>query len=347
MFGPWEGTAESAQRDSLITVQHTKFACGLVALGLRATHIVCDASGFLRLYQDLAKLYRAPKPGFDIEVTLAQAPCIESYMLDKIGSLSPKERAVALEYQPPRFSVIETNENQEQEHELIIPELILQLIVCRSILFSATELGLLKSRATPPDGDSWVFNFSALTAHLFQRVHKARLTYANSQNLLTVLLSEPSFLKIVNFAPILKLPPRFFPSSIVTPFLQISSGELTNKPLWYVSSAIDNLVHPASAEDVRRLGLWIAAQPHMRDIRFNFPFSAFSFMTSAWNKFPLYSGTELDAPPVFAGAAFIRTGMVDGFAYFLQPETPNGDIDIILSLGKFTWDYLNQDEDFR
>lgn len=70
-------------------------------------------------------------------------------------------------------------------------------------------------------------------------------------------------------------------------------------------------------------------------------------MTSAWNKFRLYSGTELDAPPVFAGAAFIRTAMVDGFAYFVQPETPNGDIDIILSLGKFTWDYLNQDEDFR
>lgn len=113
LSGPWEGTAESAQRNPLPTVQHTRFVCGLIALGLRATHTVCDASGSLQLYQDLAKLYRAPKPGFDIEVTLAQAPCIESYMLDKIGSLSPEERAVALEYQPPRFSVIETNEKQE------------------------------------------------------------------------------------------------------------------------------------------------------------------------------------------------------------------------------------------
>lgn len=70
-------------------------------------------------------------------------------------------------------------------------------------------------------------------------------------------------------------------------------------------------------------------------------------MTSALNKFRLYSGTELDAPPVFVAAAFICTAIVDGFAYFVQSETPNGDIDIVLSLGKFTWDYLDQDEDFR
>lgn len=70
-------------------------------------------------------------------------------------------------------------------------------------------------------------------------------------------------------------------------------------------------------------------------------------MMSAWNKFLLHSGAELDAPPEFAGAAFICAATVDGLAYFLQPETPNGDIDIILSLGKFTWDYLDQDKDFR
>lgn len=90
-----------------------------------------------------------------------------SYISDKIGSMGPKEWTAALEYQPPRFSAVATNEKEEQEQELVILELILQPIVCRSISFSAIGLGLLKSRATLPDGDSWVSNFSALTAHLF------------------------------------------------------------------------------------------------------------------------------------------------------------------------------------
>lgn len=99
----------------LITVQHNRFAYGSVALGLRVTHTLCDFSVFLQLYQDLDELYRAIKPGFESESILGQAPCIESYILDKIGNMNPKEEAVALEYHPPGFSVIENNKKQDQE----------------------------------------------------------------------------------------------------------------------------------------------------------------------------------------------------------------------------------------
>ena len=138
---------------------------------------------------------------------------------------------------------------------------------------------MLKSHAIPPspDEDSWVSNFSALIPHLFQQVQKALLSCAAPQNLPAVLLSEFSF----------------FCSSILISFLQTSSGELKNKVLWYVASTTDNLAHSNSTENTCRIGLWIAAQPDVCNIRFNFPFDALSFMKSASNKFLLYSGTKL------------------------------------------------------
>ncbi|RAH46758.1 uncharacterized protein BO95DRAFT_462840 [Aspergillus brunneoviolaceus CBS 621.78] len=59
LFAPWDLTLEGAQRDSVLTIQRTEFACSSVALGVRISHVLCGAGSFLGLYQDLAAIYRA------------------------------------------------------------------------------------------------------------------------------------------------------------------------------------------------------------------------------------------------------------------------------------------------
>ena len=93
---PEKGLLRVLNATHLITMQHNRFAYSSVALGLRVTHTLCDSNVFLQLYWDLDELYRALKPGFENEFILGQAPYIEPYILDKIGSMNPNEEAVAL-----------------------------------------------------------------------------------------------------------------------------------------------------------------------------------------------------------------------------------------------------------
>ncbi|KAJ4480580.1 transferase family-domain-containing protein [Lentinula edodes] len=102
LFGPFDASLEGSCRDSLFTVQHTRFACGSVALGVRLRHINCDGHGFFQFMRDLAELYRGlNSAGIP---TLSHPPHFQPYMSDLEMTLDEKQAALAFR---PSLLVVE------------------------------------------------------------------------------------------------------------------------------------------------------------------------------------------------------------------------------------------------
>ncbi|KAJ6607038.1 transferase family-domain-containing protein [Mycena sp. CBHHK59/15] len=376
-INPSDGTREITRlgrhRDPIFTVQHTRFACGGVALGVRLLHTVCDADGFFQFVRDLAELYRGvrsseinddPTSGIP---SLAHPPHIRSYMSELSGgNMTPEERLAALDFQPSLFYV---EQSADVEDGVAVDSSSSSTVtasfppapppvVGRFLRFSSRELNALKAHATDPNGSpssgSWISTFDALSAHLYQRVHRARLQLrakdANQGE-----LSHPDFLTPVNLRSRLghdRLPPRYFPNALFTPYITLPLDVLANGLLWQVAKALHDVTRTTSTTSKEEMNLilrWITAQPDTRKIRPGFRYGNGSFMVSQWNKFDMYVGTVFEVRPVLVSTPFLPISLVDGLVYFLPTEEQGtegdtGAIDVNLSLGEPLWGVMDQDE---
>lgn len=52
----FHSTVGSVSHNPVFVIQHTRFSCGGVALGIRVHHQVCDATGFMQLVRDLVEI---------------------------------------------------------------------------------------------------------------------------------------------------------------------------------------------------------------------------------------------------------------------------------------------------
>ncbi|KAG8992121.1 hypothetical protein FRB94_012001 [Tulasnella sp. JGI-2019a] len=105
LFAPFHGIPEGIGKEPILTVQHTRFACGGVSLGVRLLHTVCDAEGFFKLVRDLAELYRGlnDKDLAERVPSLAQPPQIRSYLTGLSDNITPEARQASLEFKPELF----------------------------------------------------------------------------------------------------------------------------------------------------------------------------------------------------------------------------------------------------
>ncbi|KAJ7129232.1 transferase family-domain-containing protein [Mycena epipterygia] len=328
LFAPFDPSPEGVARDPMFTVQHTRFACGAVALGVRVLHILCDADGIFQLVHDLAELYRGllsfendPTAGIP---SLARPPHIKSYTSG--GDLTPEERQGALAFQPSLFylepsvdavdalaDTIPTDGSVDTTASSAPPP---APTVGRFLRFSSSELKSIKARATSPNAsDGWISTFDALSAHLYQRVHRARMQL-HAQNPSHGALSVPNF--------------------------------LTPGPLWQVAEALDALTRVpgfTSSGELQSTVRWLAAQPGRRRIRQGFSYGNGSLMLSQWNKFDMYGDSVLEAVPVLVSTPYTPISLVDGLGYFLPIPGPDaGAIDVNLALSGPVWEFFDRDE---
>eukprot|EP00644_Phytophthora_capsici_P014731 jgi/Phyca11/124293/e_gw1.53.95.1 len=140
LLPPFDPTEEGAAQDAILTVQHTKFACGGVSIGLRLRHIICDAGGL-------------------------DPPAIHSYLSDL--KLSDEERQENLQINPTLFDLAPALPPMEKS-EITASEPVLG----RILRFSTHELAAIKAAASK---DHPVSTFGALAAHLWQSIYRARL----------------------------------------------------------------------------------------------------------------------------------------------------------------------------
>jgi hypothetical protein len=357
LLAPFDPTPEGVSRDPIFAVQHTRFPCGGVALGVRIHHTVCDGDGFFQVVRDLAELYRgilSSETGEDTvsDVFLAYPPHIRPYMSER---LAPEERLAALDFKTSLLHVdppasIDSAADASVSSVTIFPPPPFP-VVGRFLRFSSRELASLKEQATNPNGNAWISTFEALSAHIYQRVHKARLQlYAKDPGLGELSLTD--FLTPINLRSRLGLPPRYFPNGLLTSNGIIPPDILATGQLWQVASAVHDLTRSkslTSKDELHHTLKWIVAQSDMRQIDDNFRYGSGSFMVSQWNKFDMYAGSVFDVGPVLVSPPFTQSSLVDGLVYFLLTEelATGGDagaIDVSLSLIKPVWDIMDQDE---
>ncbi|RAH81393.1 hypothetical protein BO86DRAFT_273235, partial [Aspergillus japonicus CBS 114.51] len=356
LLAPWDLSLDGAQRDPVLTIQRTEFACSSVALGVRISHVLCGAGSFLGLYQDLAAIYRAmADPAKSETIELASPPRLPPFMVAEMLHKEEHERRQALAEPPAAYSLTDPDAGTQThaQNELDFQHTLdTDPIEGRSLRFSASAIAALKAHAVNPDQPSArVSGFTALAAHLWQRVHRARLARAKA-NAATdgetpATLGSSVFGTSVSFVPHLGLPERVFGNTVVTPVIELDSPALTQRPLWEIAAMINDRIRHVSAEEVHKLGKWIAAQPDTSRIQLHFPVTAAApFIATGWHRFPLYSGAEMDgAGPVLASPVFMDA-LFDGMVYFVEPRVRDGGMEAVASLRRSTWELLGRDDEF-
>ncbi|KAJ7209383.1 transferase [Mycena haematopus] len=341
-FGP---SPEGLCHESFFTIQHTRFACGSVALGVRVHHVVCDADGFLQLVRDLAELYRGLQGSITDAPSLVHRPNIRSHLWQLSGgNMTAEEKQAALEYKP-LLHRIESVDNKVADAAAEAPS------VSVSLLPECRELEKLKAQAANPHGSptDFISTFDALAAHLYQRIYRARLQLHRKDPSLGE-LSPPDFLTPVNVRSLLGLPVRYFPNSLCTVYTTLPPDVLVSSPLWEIAKAVHELTRiapVASKEEAECLLRWIAAQSDKRQIKSGFRYGSGSLTLSQWNKFDMYTTTVFDGPPVFVGLPFTAVTLLDGLGFLLPTEEQAGGnagaIDVNLSLTEPVWEIFDRD----
>ncbi|KAH8083242.1 transferase family-domain-containing protein [Filobasidium floriforme] len=347
-------------RGPILIIQHTRFSCGSVALGIRITHKVCDAEGYFQLVRDLSAIYRSPTCSSDV----VERPHILSYLHDlNRETCSANELSRILAFRPTLFQLNDEPEDRASESLLEAkdsvrpaPGHVVPPVSGRFYHISSDQQRLLKSMATLPQGDGWISTFEALSALLYQSIHKARMSLRRYQDQATEVLaplSRPDFLTSVNVRTRLDLPDRYFPNAPVCVSTHLEPDVLARIPLWQVAQRIHEIVRSqaiTSGTELRETMRWIQLQPDKSKIKQEFIFGNGSFMISQWHKFDMYSAA-FDNEPDLVSPPFTAISLIDGLTYVLpaedrSPTADKGAFVCNLSLANPLWDVLEQDPVF-
>jgi hypothetical protein len=363
LLPPFDPSEDGMSCEPILTVQHTRFSCGSVSLGLRLRHLICDADGFFQLAHDLAELYR----GFcamDLgqseseSVNLANPPHTRSY-LSELHDMSPDDRKEALAFCPRLFELAPAVQpSPASTSGSTAPP-----VVGRLMRFTASELASIKAEANFGRVDQPLSTFDALTAHLWQSVHRARVRRCEVVGMTPSEAASHAplqFLSSVNMrGPIkLGLPHRYFPNCVLCPVFSLSTAQLLDDPLGSIAAAVHDGIRSIGPLEARQTLRWIAAQPDKQRVRMTYRYEEGGFLVSQWSKFGMYRGTKLDVAPVLVFAPFTPISLVDGLTYFLATEdqlsqseaasgATTGSIDVTLSLSEPLWAILDQDARVR
>lgn len=375
-------SVEGVFRDPFFLIQHTRFCCGSVAIGVWISHSISDASGLLQLVRHLAEIYRAlstqdlSKFGSPAPISLVHPPNIRSYLAD-VSEWSQEDRREALRFEPSLYYL--TEEPAVRADKPIIPTdgapiqqttspTPLSPVVGRVLRFSGQQLDAIKARAADVGGGGWVSTFDALAAYLCQRIYRARIQLAGASSSPSTPELVTDFLTSTNICGQLGLPAGYpfnalFAPSFVPPHEVLASG-----PLHEAAKLIHELTQSIAStpEQTRKTVSWIAVQPDLRRVKTPFRFGPGGFMVSQWNKFGMYDGVDFDVvavegeddtteaiqrplQPALVWPPFTPIWlMCDGLAYFLSTEesktTGTPAIDVNLSLSEPLWAIFDQDK---
>jgi hypothetical protein len=354
LLAPYEFRNTKIENQVLFTIQHTRFACGGVSLGIRVLHCLNDGVGFFQLVKDLSDIYRnlddrewegvkgIAMPylaNWEVEEAIEEEKEEARSYKSVLYHLEPEPQPVKEELGAPDIPILAEAQTEAQAQPTITG---------RVLHFTTSDLALLKERATNTDSDSksekgtYVTTFDALTAHLHQRIHQAR-SRIYSLNPSLGPIGPPDLLCPIDLRQHLSLD-RYPYNAVLTTTTQFSPSLLAHhSTLPQVASMIHTQVRPLKQGDAEKTIKWIASVDRSK-IRNDFRGGNGSVMISQWNKMDMYNQAvfqegvkpELVAPP------FTPISLHDGLGYILP--TPSGDeggVNVYLALREGVWEQLD------
>eukprot|EP01053_Blabericola_migrator_P001550 Blabericola_migrator_1__1549@NODE_140_length_13109_cov_183_610106_g122_i0_p2_GENE_NODE_140_length_13109_cov_183_610106_g122_i0NODE_140_length_13109_cov_183_610106_g122_i0_p2_ORF_typecomplete_len471_score53_66Transferase/PF02458_15/6_2e62Condensation/PF00668_20/7_9e06CHAT/PF12770_7/7e02CHAT/PF12770_7/0_41_NODE_140_length_13109_cov_183_610106_g122_i025513963 len=318
-------TVDSVLQGPVLKIQHTRFGCGSVTLGVTLLHAVYDASGYFQIMRDLSAVYRGQL------IESSKAP----YLAELMISMPDTTRTAALNFKPPLHKLVECEAVPEYVQDVDATS---SHVEGRLLRFTKDQLHKLKRDATSPEG-GWVSTFDALAALIWQRVYQARAAIGTSKAILS-----RDFLTSVDYRARLGVDQRVPFNCLMTPFTSASHEYLMERPISEVASSVHNLTRfQVSAAEAEGTAMWIAAQPDTRRITWGFNGGPGCTMVSAWNKFDM--GIVFEVSPSYVAPPFTLTSTVDGLGYVLpSPRDHVGGLDFYLALDAPLWGSLANDD---
>ncbi|KAG7377507.1 hypothetical protein PHYPSEUDO_011538 [Phytophthora pseudosyringae] len=363
LLPPFDPSEEGKTRDPILAVQHTRFACGGVAIGICLRHIICDASGFFQLVRDLAALYRGfrdldeGKLADKNSVKLSKPPHIHSYRAD-LHEMTPEKRQEALESQPAGFRLSGKSATATAAVDRVVPP----PVIGRVLRFSSSELAALKAEANASNKGKPLSTFCALAAHLWKSIYRARVREARSLTSIEAAVhAPPQILLSVDLRSrnqLADMLPRYFPNAVFSPVLSVPAAQVLEAPLSVVAALIRDGTQPQEPAEMLKALQWIAAQPDKRRVQPRYNYEQDGVFVTQWSKFDMYRGSVFDVPPALVAQPFTPLSLYDGLVYLMATEDQlrqsvscsgitTGSIDVSMALSESVWTALDQDADFR
>jgi hypothetical protein len=344
LMAPYDFLNKTVKREEQVvfTIQHTRFACGGVALGIRILHCLNDGAGFFHLVRDLASIYRSLNT--ESTHTYTPTPLAPAYLANYENEATETEKEEAKSYKPVLYHL----EPAPSKTELAAPDIpapepattwAKPNITGQVLHFSTSNLDTLKLQATSSEG--YVTTFDALTAYLNQRIYQARSrTYQSNPSMGT--LGEADLLCPIDLRSHLNLEKDgSYPYNAVlttsTSFPQ--DLLLDNSKLPEIASKVHAMVRPLGPGDAEKTVKWIAAVDRSR-IRHGYRGGNGGVMVSQWNKMDMYDGGVFDTRPVLVAPPFTPISLHDGLGYTIPTENGSG-IDVYLALREEVWAELD------
>ncbi|KAJ5173646.1 Transferase [Penicillium coprophilum] len=362
----FHATMGAVSHDPIFAMQHTRFGCGGVALGIRVHHLVCDATGFMQLVRDLADIYKQLRDSSP--PTLISPPHIISHFRGTNSpSASQKERALA--FNPPKFD-LDTN-NTDMPGPSISPT----VIAC-PLRFQGQDLISLSNAAFDPRAQEQTCftTFELVSAYLYQKIYQARVKVLRDRGItpdLDLLQSLREFWTTMDMrdSTRLKLPARYFPNAVHCLSTSTSHELLEKGDSWQVVQIVHDAIHSVDMDEVKQQFEWIAAQPDKSHIKSKDVVPSGGFLATQWTRGKTYVGVDFEVAangrriaPDLVSPAFTESHRTDGYAIILSTEEQlprrhlNGRllagaylpcaVDVNLALDGPVWDVLNNDPDF-
>lgn len=353
---PFDPSFEGFLRDPIFSIQHTRFACGSVALGIRIHHTATDAGGFFMLSRHLAELYRDLSHAST--ASLSDPPITRLYLQEK-SDMSAQELNEALQYNPRFYCLRKEGESPVALSQAEFP------ILARTLHFSEDDLFTIKKEATNPQEDRWISTFEALCAYLDQSIYRSRVKFLISRGKSESQAAEELFRGF--FASVdmrkperLGLSNQYFGNGVHPVYTQFSHDLLMNQPLWKVAQAMHDLIRSVDRELMRKTPRWIAAQPQKGLISMDFSFAYGNFTVSQWSAFDMYQGCDFDTDragnpvlPSLSGPPYTIISRVDALALVLDGWSESIEkrerraLDVHVTASEPLWRYLDEDAKFR
>ena len=341
-------SVEAACDHPVFAIQHTRFACGGVSLGVKVLHTLCDAEGFFLLTRHLAEIYRQVASGLaDDAISLERPPHITSYL--SASDRQADEGSTDISDFVPKYMYEHNDEAPRKPPRSDPPSP--SAVVGKVVQFSAEDLKRLKAKAMGDGKNGWVSTFEALSAYLFQVQFQARSKLRETQGEQKKLLSD--FLTPVNLRgpDRLALGPVYFPNALTCFSSTFAQDVLLHEPLPAVARLMHELLRSCDADHERKSAQWVAALPDRTKIRNIYHHGPGSLMLSQWSAFDLHTDTHFDTDarglpisPVLVAPPFTPVSLIDGLGYLVSPRESG--IDCYLALEESVWDVLDNEPEF-